>query len=186
MIKCIELPTSSFCLINYTDILKQSEINIINDLDMYDLLDNINLRSRDVKKVFFHHIIKSVCEVVLSKYTKSKAVVFYNECEFNLELFNYKDKSLMLKFLRTITRKIQSMIPLCIYYTDDSFKMFTNRYTPKAVLKEKSAMIDQLVKDHDLSRYNFSKIKRFANEHELTYLSEIYFYNIKTKNLMFA
>lgn len=186
MIKCIELPTSSFCLINYADILKQSEVNIINDLDMYDLLNDINLRSKDVKKVFFHHIIKNVCEVILNKHTKSKAVVFYNEHEFDLELFNYKERLLMLKFLHTITKKIQSMVPICVYYTDDTYNIFMNKYTSRAIIKEKCAMIEQLIKDHDLSKYNFSKIKKFASDHELTYLSEIYFYNIKTKNLMFA
>lgn len=186
MIKCFELPTSSFCLINYADILKQSEVKIIDDLDMYDLLDNLNLRSRDVKKVFFHHIIKSVCEVVLNKKTKNKAVIFYNENEFDMELFSYKDKSLINKFLHTITRKIQSMIPVCVHYTDDQFKTFQNKYISRAVLKEKCAMIEQLINDHDVSRYNFSKIKKFASENDLTYLSEIYFYNMKTKNLMFA
>ena len=186
MIKCFELPTSSFCLINYADILKLSEVSIINDLDMYDMLDNLNLRSRDVKKAFFHHIIKNICEVVLNKNTRNKAVIFYNEQEFELEMFNYKDKALMLKFLNTITKKIQSMIPVCVYYTDDQFKTFQNKYISRAVLREKCAMIQQLINDHDISRYNFSKIKKFASDNDLTYLSEIYFYNMKTKNLMFA
>ena len=186
IIKCFELPTSSFCLINYADIIRISEVDIINDLDLYDLLDNVNLRSKDVKKVFFHHIIKNVCEVILNKKTKNKAVVFYNEQEFDLELYNYKDKVTVHKFLRTITRKIQSMIPICVYYTDDHFKTFQNKYISKAVLKEKCAMIEQLINDHDVSRYSFAKIKKFASDNDLTYLSEIYFYNMKTKNLMFA
>ena len=186
IIKCFELPTSSFCLINYADIIRISEVDIINDLDMYDLLNNVNLRSKDVKKVFFHYIIKNVCEVILNKKTKNKAVVFYNEQEFDLELYNYKDKMTVHKFLRTITRKIQSMIPICVYYTDDHFKTFQNKYISKAVLKEKCAMIEQLINDHDVSRYNFAKIKKFASDNNLTYLSEIYFYNMKTKNLMFA
>lgn len=186
IVKCFELPTSSFCLINYADVLKLVEVNIIDDLDMYDLLDNINLRSKDVKKVFFHHIIKTVCEIILNKKTKNKAVLFYNDQEFELELFKYKEKEHVVKFLKTLTKKIQSMIPICVYYTQDLFRMFQNKYISRGVLKENCAMIEQLILDHDVSRYNFSKIKKFASDNNLTYLSEIYFYNMKTKNLMFA
>lgn len=186
MIKCVDHTACSFCLINYADILKQSEVNIINDLNMYDLLDDVSLKSKDVKRIFFHHIIKNVCDVVLSKRTSSRAVLFYNDQEFDLELFNYKDKDLLLKFLRQLTKKIQSMIPLCVYYTQDSFGCFQNKNRYSGLLKEKCSVIEQLITDHDTTRYNFAKVKRFAIENELTYLSEVYFYSMKTKNLMFA
>ena len=186
MIKCFEFPLCSFCLINYADFLKQTEVKIINDLDSYDLLDKLNLRNHDTRKVFYHHIIKDICELILNKKTKNKAVLLFNPQELELELFNYRKKDDVVSFLTTITKKIKSMIPVCVYHTDDQFKMYENKYTPKAVIKEKTAMISHLIDTQDRTKYNFAKIKKFAKDYQLTYLSETYFYNIKTKNLMFV
>ena len=183
MIKCFELPYCSFCLINFADVVRQSSVNIVDDLHMMDLLDGgINLKSKDVKRVFYHHIIKTTCESLLMKRTKNRAVVYYNVEDIDHSVFVCKPRQEIQSFIKTIVSKIKQMIPVCVYYSDTPFVNLnsTNKY------KDEMMLINQKVVDKNISRFTFAKVKSFAKSNGLTYLSETYFHSIKAKNLMFV
>lgn len=183
MIKCFELPYCSFCLINFADIVKQSSVNVIDDLHMMDMLDGgINLKSKDVKRVFYHHIIKTTCESLLKKHTKNRAVVYYNIEDIDCTMYICRSNQSIQKFLKTIINKIQQIIPVCVYYSDTPFASLSNANKHK----DEMMLINQKVMDKDVSSFTFAKVKSFADINGLIYLSETYFRSIKAKNLMFV
>lgn len=183
MIKCFELPYCSFCLINFADVVRQSSINIVDDLHMMDLLDGgINLKTKDVKRVFYHHIIKNTCESLLNKHTKNRAVLYYNIEDVDHSIFTCKSNQSIQNFIKSIVNKIKQMIPVCVYCSDTPFTALSkaNKH------RDEMMLINQKVIDKDVSAFTFAKIKSFAKINELTYLSETYFHSIKAKNLMFV
>lgn len=150
---------------------------------MMDMLSNgINLKSKDVKRVFYHHIIKTTCESLLKKHTKNRAVLYYNADDINYDVFTCKLNHSIQDFIKSIVMKIKQLIPVCVYCGGIHFAKLSsaNKY------KDEMMLINQRVIDKDLSTFTFAKIKSFANSNGLTYLSETYFHSIKAKNLMFV
>lgn len=183
MIKCFELTHCSFCLINFAEIIKHTSINIIDDLYMMDLLTGgINLKSKDVKRVFYHHIIKTTCESLLKKQTKNRAVLYYNVDDIDHSIFVCKSNHSIQNFLKAIVYKIKQLIPVCVYYSNTPFVSLDE--TSKH--KDEMMLINQKAMDKDVSSFTFAKVKTFAKDNGLTYLSETYFRSIKAKNLMFV
>lgn len=183
MIKCFELPYCSFCLINFADIVNQAHVSIIDDLHMLDLLnDGINLKSKDVKRVFYHHIIKVTCDSLLKKHTKNRAVLYYNVEDIDHSVFQCKNNHSIQDFIKSIVNKIKQLIPVCVYCSNTPFTSLSkaNKH------KDEMMLINQEVIDKDVSRFTFAKVKTFAKTNGLTYLSETYFRSIKAKNLMFV
>jgi len=183
---CFELPTISFCLLNYSDIVKNSERKIIDDLHKYELLDNLNMKRSDTKKIFYHHIIHDLCEAVMSVKTNNKVIVYNNMDYISLELFKYSSRQQVLNFIATITRKIKNLLPIKIYDHEDDYETFIDKCKAgKGELKSRALIINAFIKKLQDKRFDFEKAKIFAKKYELTYLSERYFQNIKVKNLVF-
>ena len=183
---CFELPTISFCLLNYSDIIIKSEKKIINDLYKYGLLDKFNMRKLDTKKAFYHHIIHDLCESVSSVKTNNKIIVYKNLDCISLELLHYTTRLQLVNFLNTLTRKIERLLPVKIYNGDEDYDTFVDRCkSGHGELKSRANLIDDYMKKQSNKRFDFASIKSFVRRYELTYLSEQYFQNIKVKNLVF-
>jgi len=183
---CFELPSISFCLLNYSDIIINSEKKIIDDLHEYNLLEKLNLGKADTKRVFYHHIIHDLCEAVMDVKTNNKIIVYSNIDYMRLELFKYSSRTQIINFLKTLTRKIKNILPIKIYDHEDDYEMFIDRCNSgKGELKSRALMIDAYIKKIQDKRFDFEKAKMFAAQYKLTYLSERYFQNMKVKNLVF-
>ena len=188
MVKCFELPNSSFCLLDYAGFLSKIESKIIDDLHKFDLLDDLSLQKYDVKKIFYHHIIYNLCDLIINNKLRSKPVVYYHSEDIELELFKFSSKYKVLAFINTVTNKVKRLLPLKIYESDESFHQFTEACISRGATGERAArinIVNEFINRHNIQKYNFAGVKSFVKRYELTYLSETYFHNIKTKNLMF-
>ena len=185
-INCFELPNVCFCLLDYRDILKSCESDIINDLHQFQLLDNLNMRKNDTKKVMYHHIIHTLCESVIDVKTNNKIIVYNNMDNIQLDLFKYSTRTQIVNFLNTLTRKIKTLLPVKIYDHVDDYDMFVDRCKESsAELRSRSLLIDQFLKKQSEKRFDFEKVNKFAAKYQLTYLSQQYFNKMKVKNLVF-
>ena len=186
MINCFEVPTISFCLADYCEIINSKEKEIINDLHKYDLLSELNFRKGDTKKVFYHHIIYGVCEAVSSIKTQNRIVVYNNINYLNSELTKYTTKAQLIGFLNTLTKKMKSMLPIKVYEGEEDYDTFVDKCrTDRGELKTRAILIHNFIKQKSNQRFDFEKIKNFVDKYDLTYLSKHYFNNIKVKNLVF-
>lgn len=184
--KCFELPTISFCLADYCKIINLKEKEIINDLHKYGLLDDLNFRKSNTKKVLYHHIIYGVCEAVSTTRSQNRIVIYNNLNYFKSELMNYATNSQLIGFLNTLTKKIKAILPIKIYDGDEDYDTFIERCEAgRGELKARAIMIDNYIRKRSDRQFDFEKVKKFVAKYELTYLSEHYFNNIKVKNLVF-
>ena len=185
-INCFELPSICFCLLDYRDIIRSCESKIIDDLYQYQLLDNLNMRNNDTKKVLYHHVIHSICECVMSVKTNNKIIVYNNMNNIQLDLFKYSTRTLVINFLNTLTRKIKTLLPVKIYDHGDDYDVFVDRCKESsAELRSRALMVEHFIKTHSGKKFDFEKVNKFAVKFQLTYLSQQYFNKMKVKNLVF-
>ncbi len=185
-INCFELPSICFCLLDYRDILKSCESQIIDDLHQFHLLDNLNMSKNDVKKVMYHHVIHMLCESVMNVRTNNKVIVYNNMDNLQLDLFKYSTRTQITNFLNTLTRKIKTLLPIKIYDHEDDYDVFVDRCKEStAELRSRALLVDQFLKRQSEKKFDFEKVNKFASKFELTYLSQQYFNKMKIKNLVF-
>ena len=177
-------------LIDFQNIHKLFEHELIDDLHKFQLLEVFQergLSNKDIKKLFYHHIIKTIVEYFNSHVTNNKLVLYFNNTQFyESELLKYLDEHKYLKFLSTFLVTIRNMLPVKVVVSQRSlifFKELLLKDDGRArgtVLKINSTMNKFKIED-----FTFSKVKKFALKYDLNFLSRDYFNNFKTKQLLF-
>ena len=181
---CLHIKRYNICVSDFINVCDSSLIDICEDLDKYDLLDNININKHDVKTVIFFHILKRVCDIVISN--RAGRCVFVCDtnkimlCDFHTRLEVGRDKSIITTMCKTFNRVLPSLFFLtaddtsCLYKdidcgeSIDMIQSITNR------LQSKSKKL-----------FTFENVKRFVSKYGLTYISSSYFDKIKIKSLLY-
>ena len=180
----IEIDAHNLCLIDIKDILAQCEVDILNDLGKFDLIENFKFQHQDTKKIIYHHIIYNICNIVIHHMTFNKIILVYNSSDVMFkELVDYASKQRFLSFQENTIKKIKNILPIKIVDLKKSFgdiqKILSDgngeRIELINKLKEVSSTVD-----------SFQKVKNFAKRYELNFLDNDFFHRVKTKNLMFS
>lgn len=185
-IKCFEIPNLSFCLIDFRRVLIDCEHAIIEDLHKYDLLEKLNMRNADTKKVLYHHVIYNLCETVMMTRSASKIVVYYNMDNISLQLFKYSTRTQVVNFINTLIKRVSGMLPIKIYSNSEDYDVFVDRCCQDAAeRKSRASLVDQHLNDLRDKSFDFEKVKKFADKYQLHYLSRQYFTDMKVKSILF-
>ena len=193
-------------LVDFTSIFRTIEIDLINDLSKYQLL-NAKSITRDIKKLIYHHIFHGLCEFVLNNRTKERIIVLrtiQSDCNESLLLLQYFKEEDVRKHIDQAVTQVAKLLPISIYgYSKDvNFQNLRKIYNKQEVkfcqLKEaynkRNGDAVELVerlrnflwnRDFMKSYYTFAKVKNFVKRNNLTFLSETYFNQLKTKQLLF-
>jgi len=190
-------------LVDFTSIYRTIEIDLINDLSKYQLLNSKTI-NRDIKKLLYHHIFYGICEYLLSLKSRERVIVLKTNNTDALLILQYFIGEDIQKHIDQAVTQIAKLLPISIYgYSKDSnFEMLRKLYNKQEVkfsqLKEAYdrregnavELIERLRnflwnKDFMRSHYTFAKVKSFAKRNNLTFLSENYFNQLKTKQLLF-
>ena len=177
-------------LIDFQDIHKQYEIDLLNDIHEFGLFDKLKadgISSKDIKKLVYHHTIKSVVEYFNKCESDNKLVLYFNNTQFyESELVNYIDEQAYLKFISSFLVRVRNMLPIKVVISQKSLIFFNELFNKNdgravgTVIKIRSAISKFKIED-----FTFSKVKKFALKYELNFLSRDYFNNFKTKQLLF-
>lgn len=178
-------------LISFESIFKTIEIDFINDLVKYQLLPAERI-TRDIKKLLYHHIFYGTCEYLLNRQSKERVVVLK---AIQLDLSNFQvlqhfNKELIQKYVDQVALKLAKLLPISMYgYENIEFCSLKHLYTKRDgnVIE----LIERIrsfawTKDFTRSYYTFAKVKNFVKRNELTFLSEKYFNQLKTKQLLYT
>ena len=79
MLDKLEFKQYNFRILNFNYIFKDVEVSIINDLHKFELFDG-RLTS-NARKLFYHHIILGLCEVLMHNRAKEKTIIYYNHTQ---------------------------------------------------------------------------------------------------------
>lgn len=170
----LEYPEQNLTIINFTQFVSHYENFIVNDLYKYSLLSaNYTLGNKDVKKVFYHHLIKIIIDEHINN-RDGKLVLFFNtKCSLYGVLKDYFGHEETIAFLVKLSKKLENMLPIRF--------VITNKTLNEQMLK--NACISK-IKQVSKKQYNFQKIKLFAKRYELTFLNDNYLDSLKTKQVL--
>jgi hypothetical protein len=173
-------------LVNFSYIFKDCKDSILDDLDTYGLLYDLNFKHADTKRVFYYYIIKEVCDSIINTKSNNKVVVYYNEDDLlDDNIFvregwcnNFRFKA----FFNTIVKKINTLLPIKIHISETTFNEFSDCFNNQ--LGDTRGVIKSLNKPKH-SGGNLLKIKTFTKKYKLTYLDKDYFNQLKVRSIMY-
>lgn len=168
----MEIKQHNLLLISFNKFICNIEDIILQDIEKYNLSDK-PITNKDVKKIFYHHLIKSTIEEFV-KVEDTKLVMIFTSNEMpTCKLSQIYGSDSMLKFLERFISKIENMLPVRI--------LLCESILPQNLLVNacKTKIMQQTKKS-----FTFQKIKLFAKRYELTYLNDDFLNRIKTKQVL--
>jgi hypothetical protein len=184
--KLLEFKPYNFVVLNLNFLFKDViETGLIDDLHKYNLLsDRLNSSAR---KLFYHHVFHGVCEVLLKEKYSEKVVLFFSSSHIpdSCQILKYYDEKALLLLLNAIVLKIKKLLPVRVFvasYTIDFIAHLIKTRDGRGI--EIVSNLKACVENITFERYTFNKIQKFAKQNELIFLSEKYFNQLKTKQLI--
>ena len=181
-IQSYKIASLAAILINTGDIIAGKEVDIINDIYSIDQLDELKFTNIDVKRIFYFHIIKGICEFIDTSDHCGDHVLYYSSCDLKfLELTNYIDNFKVKQFLDTLTTHVGSVLPVKFYSTSICFDKFITS-TTSGEEQDHLNIIKNLISKRNKS-ISTTRTRRYLTEQGFSYLNEKYF--TKYKQMMF-
>jgi len=170
-------------LINFNFIFKQIEVDFINDLTEYNLIKDykINFSKKDIKKLFYHHVIFGICEEIKNSPKHKKVLIIPPELK-ECEIFNYCDYDDFNKILLKLLQMLEKCLPFLIHFTSND--IFIAEITDSGESIEFINILSAMIDKKESKTFTFERLKSFSKKWELTFLSKTYFNDVKTKLLL--
>lgn len=177
-------------LIDWSSIVNEITFNIINQLDKLNLIENtyINLKNTDITNIIKHEIISYICNFKYKRKTKNIIFIQPEIISKNMEICNYCDYNKLYNIFNKTLIKIDKLLPICIYFSNIyiDFKCFpechnviNNGQTEEILINLKNKYISK-----KNTKISFENIKKYAENNKLSFLSEVYFNDMKNKLLL--
>ena len=173
-------------LVNFEELFKNNiEAKIVDDLEKYKLLGGI--LTKEKKSFFYHHIIYEICKFILFKKTNNKIVIYFTHSYENLELFKYFKEKEVIKIIQKVVVSIRKYLPIRVFESSYPFHYFIHLYG-----KEDGRAIEIInsikgeCNEFGHKKHNFSQIKQFSITHNLYFLNNQFFNDIKSGQLLYC
>jgi hypothetical protein len=177
-------------LIDFQDIHKKFDKDLLDEIHNSLLIDTFKekgFQNKDIKKLFFHHSIKGTVDYINRIKTNNKVIVFFNNTQFyESEILNYVSEKSYLDILTKLLLKLRSVLPIKVVISMRSLPYFKELVKLNDGRAKGTVMkINSTLSKFKIESFTFEKVKKFATKYELNFLSNEYFDNIKTKQLIF-
>jgi hypothetical protein len=176
--------------VNIVSILKQIEINLINDLTLYNLLSQKRI-TRDIKKLIYHHVFHGLCEYILNTKHQGKLVFLIKQSNpyHDIQLHKFFKCEDIDKHLDQAVKQVAKLLPMPIHSHTFNFSIreLNSKYDQGiGEVREFVELIKSFQASYDFIKtyYTFAKVRAFAKRNELTFLNEKYFNQLKTRQLL--
>jgi hypothetical protein len=182
----IVIPQNNICVVSFTKIYKERFIEgFLKNLQDYSI-KNITFKNKDIRRLFVHNIIHSICEEILESRVNEKCIVYFSTTSLPHSFINdFVNEEEVLVFLEKLFNKIKKMLPVSILVTSNSFEYFCYLLDKnKAEGTELLYSMISIINSSNFDKFTFQKIKNFSKKYGLTFLSNMYFNDIKSKQLL--
>ena len=185
----LRLSKHNIKVVDFTSLFEaHAESKIMNDLESYNLIknDTINIKSKDVKKFYYHHIIHDLCDYILSVKGTDRIIIFHCTSQppgrHHLEYTGHLEFKL---FINTFISKLIKILPIKFITSEMTFKQLKRSIAHnQGEGVEATNKIICITDTFDTSKYTFEKARYFAKRYGLEYLSNNFFKKIKNKHLI--
>ena len=189
----VDLDNYGLRVVNFNSIFTRAYKDIVQDLYTYDKSHDFHVKSHDTKKIYYYHVIKHLCDTVISYKTDNRIVIYYSDkdvkCDFK-QMENPRTRKVkkdtrpqFILFMNRLFKRIKSIIPIRVYCGDVKFDTFIQYYNTNKGKYLETINDIRSVKSHN--RFDFSKFKRFTEQYKLVYLTEQYINQVKVKSIMY-
>lgn len=171
--------------VDFNDIIRSVEMDVINRLWDMDLLEGLKPTCKVFQRLFLYNVIKETCEFAKNYKSHEKLLFMITDNGIELELFKYcHDRDIMLDYILKAAKTIGRNLPITFYNSKLTIKDLSD-------LDAKSGEIvgftnDAMQRMRSNHTQSFERVKKFVRDQGLTFLSESYFKDIGTKNILFA
>lgn len=171
-------------LVNVNKLIEDQSVQLINQLTEFEV--KLDLSNRVCKRFLYSDLIHTLCEYVCNSKSKNKVVFYY--CRFDMRgdlLYHFKATELQ-EFYTEALKTTQRVLPLRIYNCK-----VTLDYVSESMADGDSGMnmlLHAIKSKSDrvkIEKYYFSTAKDFFKRYELKFLSDKYFTNMKTKQIVY-
>jgi hypothetical protein len=185
MRKLLRIEEENLLLINFDEVFKDIEINCLNELQEYGLLENfkIDLSKRDTKKILYHHIILGLCEEIrLNKDSNKKIVIIPPKIREFHEISQFCNLEELEPIINTLLKKLQRYLPFTMFFSEEY--IFDKELEHSGERTDLINILSAMYTTNSDKKFTFEKIKKFTSQYELEFLSLEYFNSIKTKLIL--
>jgi len=180
------IPQNNINIISFAKIYKNTFAEgFLKNIQDYSI-KNITLKNKDVKKLFVHNLIFSICEEIRKSKVTERSIIYFSTTSLPHTFLNdFLNEEEIIVFIESILNKIKKILPINIVITSNSFEYFYY-----LINKNKAEGIDLLynmlsiISNSNTEKFTFQKIKAFTKKYGLTFLSNVYFNDIKSKQLL--
>ena len=189
----IDLNNHGLRVLNFEHIFIDAYKHIVNDLFMYDKHHDLNIRSQDTKRIYYYHMIKHVCDAVVSSGSNNRIIVYYSEkdikCDFK-QCANSRTRKGIRKdtqpefrlFMTRFFKQVKTVLPIKVFQSPVKFNTFVQYYNTN---KGKYMELINMMKQSKPVPSNMEKFKKFTSKYKLNYLDKHYVNNVKIKCMMY-
>lgn len=169
---------------------KHIESNLIKDLEKFGLIQDskFNIKNRDVKRFFYHHLINGISKFFLTANIKNKSIILYaNLAPIGRQIIHMADREQLQAFLDKAILKISKILPLKWYISTTTFNELIQCI--ESTTGSSSELINKLrytINGYDASNFTYGKARMFAKRHGLEFLTNNFFKTIHSKQLILS
>ena len=187
----IDIKLHDITVLDFNSIfIKHIETDLVNNLDKFGLVNDgqFNIKNKQVKKFFYHHIIHGLSKFFLQTKIKSKSIIFYNKIvPIGNQINHMCDVTHLQLFLNSTILKISRILPLKWFISDYTFRSL--RDTIKQNAGDSYDIINRIrftLDGYDTSKFTYTKARAFAARHGLEFLTNNFFKKIYSKQLILS
>lgn len=159
-----ELQKNNIVLIDYANI-----VNLAN-LDLIALRAHQEMTLKDVKRYIYHFLTRALCDAIINC-TDGKPIIIV--------------RSGIGELFRGILDKLCKLLPIRVYREEFHCCEGGSDFDLGDIEIDYLDMNKLINCQPQCKTYSFEKIKKFADKNGLTFLSEEYFNQLRTKQLLF-
>lgn len=160
----LKVPQTKYKLVVVEQLFKRSHKK--HNKYLHD--NNITNKSAQ-KKLFYHTYILDICEAIIKNNNTFSPVLLYNSSNS----FDKEEAKLYDKFLK--------ILPVLNYSIDTSYEEFEKDLQDIGFVDELLSAISLSHQKNSKKTFYFSKIQKFCERYELTFLDKKFFSDIKNK-----
>jgi len=186
MLDRLNLKIQNIVLIDFNYIFKKIEKDLLETFFNLGLLENLDLKNKQIIKFFLHYIILGICNEILSQPINSKTIIYFNKVSlYNLRILKFVDENVLIIFVEKLLQKISKLLPIKIFIAKNNLEdLAHNIKLNNGRSKELVNKLMILITKSEKKKFSFENIKKFVKKNDLTFLSNTFFDSLKSKQLL--
>lgn len=162
------IPSTKYKLVNLNQVFAKCHIEHVKNI-----FENQLSNKSAIKKYFYHTYISNICKCIIDNNKKYIPVL----------LFNSSDEDISTEEIKMFDKFIK-MFPVQNMSIKVSFNYFIKSLDDRGMREEISNIIQSNQNKLFRKNFYFSKIEKFCQRYELTFLDKKFFGDIKNKMLL--